>query len=76
MEAVETWLSSQTTDFFDTDIQNFNLRYDKFLSFEGDYMRKVSSVYTYIFLYIMNVFLDVCSVNSSPEVTFRTALVI
>jgi hypothetical protein len=36
MESVNTWLSSQTADFFDTGIRKLIPRYDKCLIFGGD----------------------------------------
>jgi hypothetical protein len=40
MEGVETWLSSQVADFFDTGIQKLIPRYDRFLSSGGDCIEK------------------------------------
>jgi hypothetical protein len=40
MENVKTWLSLQAADFFDTGIQKRILRYEKCLSFGGDYDEK------------------------------------
>jgi hypothetical protein len=40
MEGVETWLSSQVADFFDTGIQKVTPRYDRFLSSGGDCIEK------------------------------------
>jgi hypothetical protein len=40
MEGVETWLSSQAADFFDTGIQKRIPRYDKCLNSGGDYVEK------------------------------------
>jgi hypothetical protein len=40
MEGVETWLSSQEADFFDTSIQKLIPRYDKCLNSGGDYIEK------------------------------------
>jgi hypothetical protein len=40
MEGVETWLSSQAADFFDTGIQKLIPRFDKCLNSSGDYVEK------------------------------------
>jgi hypothetical protein len=37
---VETWLISQTADFFDTGIEKLNLRQGKYLYSGGDYVEK------------------------------------
>jgi hypothetical protein len=67
MEGFKTWLSSQAADFLDTGIQKLILRW--WLCWE------VASVGTY-FLYMVSFSLIFCFVNSSPEVTFRLALVL
>jgi hypothetical protein len=40
MEGVETWLSLQAADFFDTGIQILIPQYDKCLSSSGDCVEK------------------------------------
>jgi hypothetical protein len=40
MEDVETWLSLQAADFFDTGIQNLIPRYDMCLNSGDDYVEK------------------------------------
>jgi hypothetical protein len=71
MEGVETWLSSQAADFFDTGIHKRIPRY-KCLSAEGDCVR--SNLITYVF-FLYNKIVPHCFVSSSPEATFRIALV-
>jgi hypothetical protein len=40
MEGVNTWLSSQAADLFDTDTQKLFPQYDKCLTSGGDYVEK------------------------------------
>jgi hypothetical protein len=40
MEDVKMWLTSQLADFFDTSIQKFIPRYDKYLNSSDDYVEK------------------------------------
>jgi transposase len=68
MEGVETWLSSQAADFFDTGIQTFIPRY-KCLSSGGDYIEKYLKYARIFVCKIVSLFL----VNSFPDVTFRIA---
>jgi hypothetical protein len=68
MEGVKTWLISQDADFSDTGIQNLFPRY-KCLSSGDDCVEKFLKDVC-IFLYIINIFVNACFVNSSEQVTF------
>jgi hypothetical protein len=73
MEGVKTWLSSQAADFFDTGIQKFIPQYDKCLNSGGDHIEKWLK---YVHTFVYNIFFIVARfVSSSPEVTFRIALI-
>jgi hypothetical protein len=73
-EGVKTWLSSQAADFYDTGIQNLFPDTTSASIPEVTMLRSSLGAYTF-FICNKIVFLIACFVNSSPEVTFRIAIV-
>jgi hypothetical protein len=71
MEGDKKWLGSEAEDFFDTGKQKLIPRY-KCINSGGDYVENILSMYV-IFVY-NTLFLIAYFVNSSPDVTFRIAI--
>jgi hypothetical protein len=69
VESVKTCVRSQAADFFDTGVQKLIPQY-KCLNSGGDYVKKIRTYFRTQYFFLVD-----CFVNSSPEVTFRIALV-